>query len=530
MSGRAMCFPFCPPLPPHIAFMPFQRHFGSLIRLEKIQSGEAFGRLALSTLGRFCRFFSMLVLSGWLCPSPETAQAQWFRRFRRPSYSQPYRPPQQYSRPQTQNQRPPTGNYAPQRPSVSPAKPAVPSRPAQPLGTAKTKSSSFKTDVRDWSPDQIPVSGFTISGSRLASQATSDDQELAVVRMPGEFEPQKAIMLSVSDWMPHHFDILIEIATKTAGHVDLLVYYNDLTQLYPVISALNKAQIPGDHVWFAPLKMDTIWLRDFGPRVGESDQGPVSVDFFYEGSRPLDDSFPQRWARDCETTLRTVRWTAQGGNLAFNGRGVGVASNRIFKDNAIDFPMQYRPRDPRAEARRMVTREFKRACNLSELVILEPLQNEITRHVDMFMTFIQPDHVLVGQLDRRVDPVNAAILDRNARALSQVNVDGKPLRVSRIGFPPRNGKEWSSYTNIIMANGLILLPKFDSDPPQLTAAAKATYERLIPGCTVETVNLTSMKSLQGALHCLSMNLPEFAPLPPKRYPYEAFRKQLDAAN
>ena len=224
--------------------------------------------------------------------------------------------------------------------------------------------------------------------------------------------------------------------------------------------------------------------------------------------------------------LDTTNGFSNRGNLMFNGKGLGVASDRIFKDNAITFPSVHRPRDPQLEARQMVTREFKRACNLDELVILEPLQNEITRHIDMFMTFVAADHVLVGRLDARRDPVNAAILERNVRRLSQVKVDGRPLQVSRIDFPPANGKQWSSYTNVLMANGLILLPKFDSDPESYLAAAARTYEKVVPGCEVEFIDLTSMKALQGALHCLSMNLPEFAPLPPKRYRYEEFRRQL----
>lgn len=495
----------------------------------------AMRKTARLSLGLTCVLFVFSMAS--------PVQAQWFfrRGFARPSrsYSQP-----QYSQPQYRRQIPgrPQGGD-----SQAYNRGSMPPSAQSPVGTRKQATPSprplvsRKPDVQDTDPAGRSLTSRSAKpgtagnsaeqvapGMRRTSAAAgvSSKPPLMPVRMPGEFETQKAIMLSISDWMPHHFDILIEIAEKTSGHVDVLVFYNNLKQLGPVIAALHKADVPGDHLWFAPLEMDTVWMRDFAPRIGETADGPIAVDFFYEGSRPKDDSLPKRWAQACNTTLRTVRWTAQGGNLAFNGKGLGVASERIFKDNKIEFPSQHRPRDPRGEARQMVTREFKRACNLSELVILEPLQNEMTRHIDMFMTFIDPGHVLVGQLDRTRDPVNSAILDRNARRLGQVMVDGKQLRVSRIGFPPRNGKEWSSYTNVIMANDLILIPRFDSDPPALTAAAKETYQRLIPGCTVKTVDLTSMKALQGALHCLSMNLPEFAPMPPKRFPFESFRVQL----
>lgn len=370
-----------------------------------------------------------------------------------------------------------------------------------------------------------PASAQPPNGSASAQKPVASGG-LIPVRMPGEFEPQRAIMLSVTDWMPHHFDILTELVEKTAGHVDLLVFYEDRAQLTAAVSHLAKDEVNADHVTFSPMELDTIWLRDFGPRIAESPKGAISLDFFYEGSRPQDDRFPRRWAEESRIRLRTVRWTVQGGNLIFNGQGLGVTSERIFKDNAIQFPAQFRPRNPREEARRMVSDEFKRACNLNQLVVLEPLHAEITQHVDMFLTFAAPDHAIVGWLHPARDPVNANILNRNAQRLANVQVDGKPLRVTRIEFPTPQSRQWSSYTNIILANDLVLLPTFGSDPPALVAAARRVYQQAMPGAVVKTVNLDSMKALQGSLHCLSMPLPDFAPWPKTRYQYEALRQQL----
>ncbi|MCA9136220.1 MAG: agmatine deiminase family protein [Planctomycetales bacterium] len=466
----------------------------------------------------------MFLLVSWVIgigPSSSDANAQWFRRrFQQPTYRRPPAPPNPA----------PAGVGQPQQP-------AMPRQNGQAKGSEVSGESEGKQihDSKATASREARTPG-SVSQSIWASSAGASGplamdhaaaNQLASIRMPGEFEHQRAIMLSISDWMPHHFAILSQIAEKTKGHVELVIFYNDLRQLQGVIEHFIAQRVDGGHIWFCPHELDTIWLRDFAPRIGDSDQGPISLDFFYEGSRPRDDAFPRRWAEQCQTSLRTVRWTVQGGNLMFNGQGIGVASNRIFQDNAITFPGASRPTDPYGEARRMVEAEFKRACNLDQLIIMEPLQEEVTRHVDMFLTFLAPDHVLVGRLDRSVDPVNAAILDRNAETLARVQTAGGPMRVSRVDFPSRNGKQWSSLTNIIMANNLVLLPQFDSDPPELIERARRTYEQLIPGCVVKTVDLTSMKALQGSLHCLSMHLPQFAPLPPVRYRYEAFRRQLD---
>ncbi|MEM6469300.1 MAG: agmatine deiminase family protein [Planctomycetota bacterium] len=432
----------------------------------------------------------LLVCLEFLLIAPP-ADAQWFRRrWSRPAYRPTYTPQ-------------PIRNPSHAPPTTRRDAAATPKAPAR---------RSSQPDISD-----------------RTSPTTSGSEKLAKIRVPGEFEPQRAMMLSISDWMPHHFDILTQITEATDGHVELIVFYNDLGRVKQVVEHLMKAGIDGSHVFFSPLELDTIWVRDFAPRLAETADGPIALDFFYEGSRPKDDAFPVRWAETCQSKLRTVRWTIQGGNLLFNGRGLGVTSERIFKDNAIGFPPSSSVVNPQVEARRMVTDQFKRACNLSELVVLERLSNEVTGHVDMFMTFVAPDHVVVGRLDPRRNPINARILDRNAARLARIWVGSSPMQVTRVDFPTPNGKQWSSMTNVILANDLILLPRIDTDPPEILAAAKAMYQRVLPGYSVEMIDMTSMKALQGAIHCISMNVPEFATLPEKRYAYTEFRRQLETS-
>jgi hypothetical protein len=112
-----------------------------------------------------------------------------------------------------------------------------------------------------------------------------------------------------------------------------------------------------------------------------------------------------------------------------------------------------------------------------------------------------------------VDPVNAGILDQNAAFLRTVPVDGRPMRVDRIDIPPRQGKFWSPYTNTIFANDLVLVPIYKNDSPRMVQNAVATYRRLLPNKHVDTINLTTMQKLEGALHCMSINVPEFVDLP-----------------
>ena len=350
---------------------------------------------------------------------------------------------------------------------------------------------------------------------------------LATIRVPGEFEQQRAIMLSVSDWQPHHFFVLSQIVEATKEHVNVIIMYNEAKQLRDVATMLAKSGKSYSHVFFVPLDLDTIWLRDFGPRLAKTEDSTISVDFFYEGSRPRDDKLPRTWATASGTRLRTVQWTLQGGNMLTNGAGLGVTSERIFQDNNVQFPRPSPGMNVVAEARNMVTKDLKRSLNLNQLVILDPLQQEATKHVDMFVTFLDQHRVLVAQLDPVRDSLNASILDRNAAKLRNVKVDGKPLEVHRIRIPPREGTYWSPLTNIVIANNLVLMPTFDSDDKNIIANAVATYRRLLPNHQVKTINMSSMKTLQGSLHCLTLNLPAFAPWPKNYFTFKTTVENLD---
>lgn len=331
-------------------------------------------------------------------------------------------------------------------------------------------------------------------------------------RLAADFEPQRALVLSVSDWQPHHAPVFQQIVEKTHSHVEVLVLCNTREQFHMALSWLDKMSERSDHVHFALLELDTIWLRDFAPLVAETKDGKAQLlDFLYAGERPKDDRLPMAWAQRTLTQPVQVPYTLQGGNLLCNGQHLAIATSRIFVDNAITFPYPTPGMDTVYEGRKIVFEDFLKYCNLQQFIILEHLQEEATKHVDMFATFISPHQVVVASVDQRFDPVNAGILDRNARRLQTVKVNDRPLEVHRLPIPPRNGQSWSAFTNVIFANDLVLMPIFDSDPKPMIDAAVSFYQKLLPKHTIKTVDITSFKQLQGELHCLSMNLPKFGP-------------------
>lgn len=79
------------------------------------------------------------------------------------------------------------------------------------------------------------------------------------------------LLLSVSDWQPHHRRILVEIAQKTKGHVYVIVLCNDTFQIKESTKWLLEAGEDYPHVYFCEMKLDTVWIRDFGPIFAETE-------------------------------------------------------------------------------------------------------------------------------------------------------------------------------------------------------------------------------------------------------------------
>ena len=67
---------------------------------------------------------------------------------------------------------------------------------------------------------------------------------------------------------------------------------------------------------------------------------------------------------------------------------------------------------------------------------------------------------------------------------------------------------------------LVLMPVYETDPETYVNRAKLTYQRLLPGHKIKTMDITSFRKLQGELHCLSMNLPDKADFPRKTFRYK----------
>jgi agmatine/peptidylarginine deiminase len=204
---------------------------------------------------------------------------------------------------------------------------------------------------------------------------------------------------------------------------------------------------------------------------------------------------------------RTVRApiTIHHGNLLSNGRGLCIATTRLIQENI--------GRGYDADDVAQILRKFYGA---KEVVFLDRLRGEPTGHVDMFATFTSPDVVVIGKYSRESDPVNAAILDRNAERLAVVPAPCGPLDVVRVPMPPRMSSEigfWPTYTNVAYANGTLLVPVCPGRDPEGKTVALGLYRRLLPDWTIVGIDVSSILIRGGGIHCVTASLPDLENVP-----------------
>jgi hypothetical protein len=188
----------------------------------------------------------------------------------------------------------------------------------------------------------------------------------------------------------------------------------------------------------------------------------------------------------------------EGGNLLTNGAGLGVATTALLEKNFRQ-----------GQDHSSIARLLREHLGIQDLMYLNALVGEETGHVDMFLAFLAPDRVVVAECDPKADPENARILDETADALARVQTDRGPMRVNRIPMTPSADGVWRTYTNVIFANGVLIVPTYSTVDPAIEQKALQVYRRLLPNWKVVGVNADALAAQGGSLHCVSLNIPGF---------------------
>ena len=317
-------------------------------------------------------------------------------------------------------------------------------------------------------------------------------------RFPGEFEPQDAIVLSwQEEWAREG---MTSIVSKVHPTLPVVVLVDSVPQQQSAARQLAAAGVSLNRIRFLQAKINTVWIRDFGPFSVESASGvPLWLDAMYSGhaghDRYDDDELAHVLGLSLQVPTATVPCMIEGGAILSNGAGICVASTVLKSIN-----------DHLGREERPLTDSIKRYFGADQIVYLDPLIDEPTGHVDWFCAFTDANTIVVGAYGDE-DPANSLLLDRHARRLAQVETPNGRLRVVRMPMPPRAADYFGgTYTNVVFANGVLIVPTW----PEASAAQERQvfdqYRQLLPGWEIVPFPAERFGVRGGGPHCCSMNL------------------------
>ena len=324
---------------------------------------------------------------------------------------------------------------------------------------------------------------------------------LALARMPAEFESQEALLLGGTQLVGLFPGLLVEIVAAVQGRLPVVVLVNTPAEEQLVRQLLTQRQVPAVAWRTLRLPIRTMWVRDFAPHLVEDPRGGRQlIGFHYRERRgnQVDNTLPASLAEMLDLPLREAPLLLEGGDFLSNGRGVCLSSDRLIKRN-----IYYKELNDR-EMGEMLSSNL----GFTDWPAFPQLEGEPTGHVDMFLTLVAPDVAVVGRYDADADSTNALLLDRTARELAAVpSGAGGNFQVKRIPMPPHADVVWRTYTNVVYANGGLLVPTFPDYCPELDTQALETYRGLLPGWEVVGLDVSGLIRMNGALRCLTMNMP-----------------------
>lgn len=325
-----------------------------------------------------------------------------------------------------------------------------------------------------------------------------DSTPKGMVYLPGEFEPQEAIVLPAGLLAQRYPQLLAAMLEAIEEHTAVVGLVSDARQRDKVEKLLADRKTLRRGLRLVEIPHNTLWIRDYGPIFFRfPDAHPGAYDAEYpDPRRRLDDAVPARLAALFGASVFPLPMVLEGGNFLTNGRGIGLTTTQAVLRHGG-------PSASEASFRQFLYQYL----GIDSLVILEPLAGEPTGHVDMFACFTAPDTVLVGQYDPKEDPENAAILDRNAAALAGCRTSAGPLRVIRLPMPTHRDGVWRTYSNVVFANRVLLVPVYPTVDPAGSEKALETFRHAAPGRKVIGIDASELIGAGGGLRCITLGVP-----------------------
>lgn len=334
-------------------------------------------------------------------------------------------------------------------------------------------------------------------------------------RLPAEWEAQSGVLMA---W-PHRDTDWAEILPEvTECYADIIAKISAVTAVTLVgparecEAALKAAGLDANRrVRFIDIPTNDTWARDFGPVTVETPEGPLPIDFKFNG-------WGLKFAADRDNLINRaltaegvlprlenrLSFVLEGGSIESDGRGTVMTTSECLLS----------PNRNGGLSRQQIEHELMEALGAERVLWVDhgALSGDDTdSHIDTLARFVDHDTIVYVGAGDPADPDHeglAAMLD-DLRALR--TAEGQPYHLVELPLPDPiydddGMKLPATYANFLISNGTVFMPTYGQMRKDTLAAM--TLQSVMPYHRIVTADCRALIKQHGSLHCITMNLPE----------------------
>ncbi len=283
--------------------------------------------------------------------------------------------------------------------------------------------------------------------------------------------------------------IVTAVVNGIQSQATVFLQTNNTGHQQNMINTFTAHGVPMDNIVFIEVYGDRIWIRDHGPFSIYDDGELAFVGFDDLATGHADQDLPERLANYWNLNYYDFSHIIfDGGNYLVDSHNQMFATDRLYTNNP-------------SIATEEIDNILETYMGITSIHTFSALSNDYWGHLDMQVKLLNDTTFIISTVDPWHD--DYPILQDNLAILHSLeHPEDKTYQVAQI---PK-AQNWKTYINSLIVNDAVLVPIYN-DHRDVTALS--TYEALMPGKTIIGIDCNAMIGWEGAIHCITNQLPPF---------------------
>lgn len=346
------------------------------------------------------------------------------------------------------------------------------------------------------------------------------DAELTSIRdthLPAEWAPQSGVQLtwphSGTDWapiLPQVTKCYIKMAMEIALREPLII----VAQNPDETDSILKEKLPAEalrRIRIFQMPTDDTWARDHGFITLVSPQGPLLLDFQFNGwGKKFQAEKDNRICREMmeQNAVRGIYidhldFVLEGGSIESDGRGTILTTSQCLMAPNRNQPLSLADIENRLK-------EYLHAKHILWLNHGYLEGDDTDSHIDTLARLCPNDTIAYVQCTQTDDPHYEELRLMEEELETLRTEEGNPYRLIPLPMAaPAHDEDGlrlpATYANFLIINGAVLMPVYNH--PELDELAHKQLQKAFPRHQIVDIDCRPLIIQHGSLHCCTMQFP-----------------------